>query len=67
MIADGFSPDSCLGRRCRAMEGDWLGVGTTTAWTMVMATTDGSFLDPLTVLVVTDYVIGGGAAGVLFH
>jgi hypothetical protein len=37
------------------------------ATTTATIITDGFFLDPLTVLVVADFAIGGGAAGVLFR
>jgi hypothetical protein len=37
-----------------------------TATMLVTTTTDGSFLDLSTALVVANYVIGGAAAGVLF-
>jgi hypothetical protein len=47
------------------MEEDGLGVGTTTAMTMVTMTTDGLFLDLSTALVVANYAIGGATARVL--
>jgi hypothetical protein len=37
------------------------------ATTTVTTTTDGSFLDPSTALVVADYLIGGATTGVLFR
>ena len=67
IIADGFPLNGCLGGRCRATEGDGLGVGTTMATTVVTTMTDGLFLDPSTALVVANYAIGGAPAGVLFH
>jgi hypothetical protein len=67
IIADGFPLDGRLGRRCRAMEGDGSGVGTTMAMTTVMTTTDGWFCDLLTMLMVANYAIKGAVAGVLFR
>jgi hypothetical protein len=44
-----------------------VGVGTTTAMTTVMRTTDGLFLDLSTAHTVADYTIKGAAVGVLFR